>query len=246
MLKRNAPFLFCSVLLLCVIGFVLLNYEKAEIHLWMNTYHTSFLDFFFRYYTVIGEWVPYIVVFLLLFYKAGWATYLLSSVVISGLLSQRLKYVFDTDRPYKYFADHLPDVQLPFVDGVELSKYYSFPSGHTTTFFALFLCLSIVATDYFYRTYHISKRSKTPREMELASIIVVSVTCFLLALTGAYSRIYLSQHFLEDIFGGMLLGILTTLLLYLPIPRLQTTRFWDWHIRLTPSKQRATTKEPNK
>lgn len=230
MLKRNAPFLICSVSLLSVIGFVLLNYEKADIHLWMNTYHTPFLDFFFRYYTVIGEWIPYIVVFLLLFYKAGWATYLLSSVVISGLLSQRLKYVFDTDRPYKYFADHLPDVQLPFVDGVELSKYYSFPSGHTTTFFALFLCLSIVATDYFYQTYHLTKHSDKSKKIGFASFIVVSLTCFLLATIGAYSRIYLSQHFLEDIFGGMILGIITTLLLYIPVPHFQSTRFWKWHI----------------
>lgn len=221
MFKRNASFLACSALLLCLIGYVLLSYDKAAVHLWMNGCHSPFLDFLFRYYTVVGEWIPYVVVALLLFYKAGWAVYLLSSVVVSGLLSQRFKYVFDTDRPYKWFADHLPDVQLPFVDGVELSKYYSFPSGHTTTFFAMFLCLSIILTDY------MAKRS--PRHIS-GKTTAVSLVCFLLAVIGAYSRIYLSQHFIEDIFGGMMLGIVTTLLLYIPVPRLQSVRFWDWNL----------------
>ncbi len=229
MLKRNATFLIFILLFLSLIGLVLLNYDKAEVHLWMNTFHTPFLDFFFRYYTVIGEWIPYVIVFLLLFYKAGWATYLLSSVVISGLLSQCLKHIFNTDRPYKYFADHLPDIQLPLVDGVTINSFHSFPSGHTTTFFALFLCLSIVATDYFYHTYHLDKHPAHTNPIGKASIAVVSITCFILAVIGAYSRIYLSQHFLEDIFGGMILGIITTLLLYIPIPRLQNTSFWDWH-----------------
>lgn len=220
MVKRNATFLAGTCLLLCLIGYVLLSYDKGAVHLWLNGYHTPFLDFFFRYYTVIGEWIPYIVVFLLLFYKAGWATYLLGSVVVSGLLSQRFKYVFDTDRPYKWFADRLPDVQLPFVDGVELSRYYSFPSGHTTTFFALFLCLAIVLTDCtaYRSTRYTAFKANT-----------ISLMCLLLALIGAYSRIYLSQHFLEDIFGGMILGVVTTLLLYIPVPRLQTTRFWNWN-----------------
>ena len=69
MLKRNATFLIFSLLFLSLIGLVLLNYDKAEVPLRMNTFHTPFLDFFFRYYTVIGEWIPYVIVFLLLFYK---------------------------------------------------------------------------------------------------------------------------------------------------------------------------------
>ncbi len=220
MFKRNISFLVCTVLLLNLIGYVMLSCDKAAVHLWLNGCHTPFLDSLFRHYTVVGEWIPYIVVFLLLFYKTGWATYLLGSVVVSGLLSQRLKYMFDTDRPYKWFAERYPDVQLPFVDGVELSKYYSFPSGHTTTFFALFLCLSIVLTEYtaYRSTRHTFVKTTT-----------ISLGCFLLAVLGAYSRIYLSQHFLEDIFGGMILGVVTTLLLYIPVPRLQPTRFWNWN-----------------
>lgn len=221
MVKRNAPFLVCSLLLLCIIGYFLLGYDKAAVHLWLNGCHTPFLDFCFRYYTVVGEWVPYVIVFLLLFYKAGWAAYMLGGVVISGLLSQLFKYMFDTDRPSKYFADHLPDARLPFVDGVEIYSCHSFPSGHTTTFFALFLCLGIVTADHIARSGKPYARSRTA---------AVSLTCFLLAAGGAYSRIYLSQHFLEDIFGGMILGIATTLLLYLAVPRLQTTRFWDWNL----------------
>ena len=230
MIKRNASFIICSLLLFCIISFVLLNYDKAQVHLWMNTYHTPFLDFFFRYYTIIGEWIPYVIVFLLLFYKAGWAIYLLSCVVISGLLSQCFKHIFNSDRPFKYFADHLPDTQLPLVEGVPIYSFNSFPSGHTTTFFAFFLCMSIVITDYFYHTYHLDQHSAHTHPIGIVSITVTSITCFLLAVIGAYSRIYLSMHFLEDIWGGMIIGISTTLLLYIFIPRLQHTHLWDRHI----------------
>lgn len=218
-LYHSRWFVILSLLLLSAIGYVLLAYDKAAVHLWLNGCHTPWLDVFFTYYTKVGEWVPYVIVFLLLFYKVGWAAYLLSSVALSGLICQPLKYAFDTDRPYKFFADHLPEVQLPFVDGVTLSKFYSFPSGHTTTFFCLFLVLSMVLGEM------VAHRKE-----------LWAVFCWVLAVLGAYSRIYLSQHFLEDIAGGMLLGIGVTLLLYCFVPRLQATSFWNWHIPLRKKK----------
>ena len=231
MLARNLVFLLLTLALVVATGCVCLRFDKAAIHLWMNSVHTDFLDCFFCYYTVIGEWIPYVVVFLLLFYKAGWSTYLLASLAVSGLLSQRLKYVFDTDRPYRFFAEHYPDVPLPFVDGVTLSKYYSFPSGHTTTFFAFFFGLCVVLTSRLVRRMPADGFSRTGQRLRASLIYgVVPVLCWLAAVTGAYSRIYLSQHFLEDIFGGILVGMLTALLLYIPVPRLQRTRFWNWHL----------------
>ena len=220
MLRHNTLFLTLTLLLAAVIGYVLLRYDKAAIHLWMNTWHTPFLDGFFRAYTAVGEWVPYVVVFLLLFYKAGWSMYLLSAVAGSGLLSQGLKFVFNAERPYYFFSHRYPEVQLPFVDGVELSQYFSFPSGHTTSFFAFFLVMSIVLTS----------GTVKGRIQQVLVYGVLPFVCWIAAVLGAYSRIYLSQHFLVDIFGGMLLGVIVTVSLYPIVPRLMNTRFGQWHI----------------
>ena len=221
--QDGGVFLLLSLFLMLSIGCVLLSFSKADIHLWMNSCHTPTLDIIFRYYTFIGEWVPYVVVVALLFYKAGWATYLLSSIAVSGLLSQSLKYVFDTDRPLTYFHNHFPDVQLQLVDGVHMSKFYSFPSGHTTSFFALFLVLCLLLNS------HLMQKVAT-RYRQWLVYGIIPLTCFVWAVLGAYSRIYLSQHFLEDIFGGMLLGILCAMLLFPCVRKWENTTFWNWNI----------------
>jgi len=220
-------------------------------HLWLNPQHTLILDAFMRYYTLVGEWIPYIVVALLLFYKAGWSVFLLADVALSGLIGQGLKYLFDTDRPLRWFADNMPDVQLQLVDGVTMSKWYSFPSGHTTTFFALFFTLAIIlselshqsdlsnpsdpsdpsdwsdpsASSYLSHWSDSSAPSHSPWWITLGIIL-----CFLMAVLGGYSRIYLSQHFAEDIFGGALLGTLTTILLWWGMSRWRNTPFWNWNL----------------
>jgi membrane-associated phospholipid phosphatase len=67
----------------------------------------------------------------------------------------------------------------------------SFPSGHTSAAFALFVCLVLI-----------TPRKWTPLWM-------------ILAWATAYSRIYLSQHFLEDILFGSMIGMLCCCSLYI-------------------------------
>ena len=211
-------------------------------HLWLNPQHTPALDAFMRSYTLVGEWIPYIVVALLLFYKAGWSVFLLADVALCGLIGQGLKYLFDTDRPLRWFADNMPEVQLQLVDGVTMSKWYSFPSGHTTTFFALFFTLAIILSELFHHSNpsdpsdlsdpsHQSDPSASSRLSHSPLWITLGIIlCFLLAVLGGYSRIYLSQHFAEDIFGGALLGTLTTILLWWGMSRWRNTPFWNWNL----------------
>jgi membrane-associated phospholipid phosphatase len=40
------------------------------------------------------------------------------------------------------------------------------------------------------------------------------VLLLILALLTGYSRIYLSQHFLEDVYAGSIIGVSTTFLVY--------------------------------
>jgi membrane-associated phospholipid phosphatase len=78
------------------------------------------------------------------------------------------------------------------VPGVHLRRAMnSFPSGHTSAAFSLFICLALI----------------TPRKW--APLWVVS------AWAVAYSRIYLSQHFLEDILLGSVIGLFSTIAIYM-------------------------------
>lgn len=221
-IKQNSIFIGLCLLSIIIIGVVLLCVPKAELHLWLNMCHSPFLDGFFRGYTVLAEWVPYMFVALLLFYSFGWSAFLLTNLLVSGLIGQGLKYLFDTDRPVTWFADRFPDIQLQLVDGVHMSKFYSCPSGHTITFFVLFFTLCMIITDYFSveSTCQTTKHSKN---------IATQVVCFLLALTGAYSRIYLSQHFAEDIWVGIIIALLVSMAFCAILPLVSDKKWYKMH-----------------
>lgn len=213
-LKQNRVFLVLSLGLMVGLSIALSVVPKGELHLLLCDRHTDARDIFYKYYTQVAEWVPYVVCCLLLFYRFGWAIFTTSCVLLSGAVTQVLKRIVDAPRPLTWFATNYPDVQLPLVDGVEMSRYFSFPSGHTTTFFAFFFALSIIVSQ--------SKCRKTWQ-------VLIQVLFFFFAALGGYSRIYLSQHFAADILGGMGIGILITGLLYLLFARWSNKKWWEMH-----------------
>jgi len=218
-------YLTLSVLFIATVGYLLHTTDKAEFHLWLNSAHTPWLDTFMRYYTGLAEWGVYVVVAALLWYRAGWSVLLLTNLALSGIVAQRLKYVFDTLRPVSWFEYYYPDVQLPLVDGVNMSTMYSMPSGHTVTFFVFFFTLCLI-----WRNHHADRA----RSGILAST-GIELAAMLLTIIGCYSRIYLSQHFTEDIFAGAIVALVVVLLLYIPLafgyPKWQDSRFWNWNFR---------------
>lgn len=219
MLRRSYIFLSLTILFLLLAGGALCFIPKGELHLLLCDHHTAAGDFFFRYYTVVGEWVPYVIAVLLLLYRKEWGLMVVAGIVLSGLTTQVLKHIVDAPRPLTWFAAAMPDVTLPLVDGVRMSQFYSFPSGHTTSFFALFLILCWVAGEA------LENRIAPPAPASPAAkrrvawwSALVQVLFFTLALLGGYSRIYLSQHFLLDVAAGALVGVLITLALLALLP----------------------------
>ena len=103
---------------------------------------------------------------------------------------QILKRIFFTEalRPVK-LLDGVYDLYL--IEGVKMRYYLSFPSGHAATAFGLFLCFAIIVKSN-----------------------LIKFICFLLAAMTAFSRIYLSQHFLEDVYFGSLIGVTFALFFY--------------------------------
>ena len=213
--KQTLPFLVPTIVLALVLGTTLLIIPKAELHLALCQPHTAFLDSLIPIITNLVDWLPYLMVFLLLFYRAGWATFLASNLLLSTLIVQPIKHIIRAPRPLTWFAENMPDVSLPLVEGVRMNHWLSFPSGHTTTFFVLFFTLSIILC-----------------AENIKGKIFLSLLCFLCATFGAYTRIYLSQHFALDIFAGILIAVFSTLSLYFfLVKRTQNTSFWAWRVQ---------------
>ena len=170
-----------SVLILCN--------TKAELHLWMTSFNSPVADIFFHYYTLVGDWIPFAVAGLLLFFKYRISLFVLISQLVCGIFSTTIKHLWNEPRPILYFQQHFPAIQLHRVFGEHLYTTHSFPSGHTISAFAFFLALA------FY--------TKKP---------ALNFLYFVLAFLVGYSRIYLSQHFAIDVLAGSLIGISVTIL----------------------------------
>ena len=209
------PFLIPTTILALLIVLALLLIPKAQLHLQLCQPHTAFLDTIIPLVTNLVNWLPYVTVVLLLFYRAGWAIFLASNLLLSTLIVQPIKHIVHAPRPLTWFAENMPDISLPLVEGVSMNHWLSFPSGHTTTFFVLFFSLSIILC-----TENIKGKN------------ILSFVCFLCASFGAYTRIYLCQHFALDIFAGILIAVVSTLILYyFLVLKTKNTRFWTWNVQ---------------
>ena len=209
------PFMVPTIVLALVLGTTLLIIPKAELHLSLCQPHTRLLDIVMPIFTNLVDWLPYLTIVLLLFFRAGWATFLASNLLLSTLIVQPIKHIIRAPRPLTWFAENMPDVSLPLVEGVKMNHWLSFPSGHTTTFFVLFFTVSIILC-----------------AENIKSKNILSFICFLCATIGGYTRIYLSQHFALDIFAGILIAIFSTLILYyFLVKKTKNTHFWGWNLQ---------------
>ena len=216
-------------MLIAALGLALLYIPKGELHLLLCDHHTPARDIFYRYYTQIAEWFPYVVcIALLLFGRIGNGLFATTAMISSALTTQLFKHIVNAPRPVTWFAAQMPDVQLPLVEGVSMNKWFSFPSGHTTSFFALAFVACILLTS---KTSEDSTTS-TPRNPKISGIlgIIEQATLFFLAALGGYSRIYLSQHFSADVFAGMVVGILITIVCYSIFVRFEDKKWYNYRL----------------
>lgn len=193
-------------LLVFVIG-LLYVYPKLELHLLLNSYHTSLEDTFFKYYSTLAEWPLYVLALLPILWKKIQLTILFAlSELIGGAMLQLLKHLFSFDRPVSAFENNT-DVILPLVQGVNMHSSNSFPSGHASTFFVFCTCCAL------YLAYHYHKRSPQSFKTWLQTNTLMLLLLILAAL-GGYSRIYLSQHFLSDVCVGSIIGFIVPCLVF--------------------------------
>ena len=216
-IKQNAVFLSLSLILVLVLGLALLWVPKGDLHLLLCDRHTPARDIFYRYYTTLAEWFPYLVcAALLIFGRLGDGVFATSAMLLSALTTQLFKHIINAPRPLTWFTENMPDIQLPLVEGVKMNLWFSFPSGHTTSFFALAFVLCILITRQ-------PRIPRTPR-------ILVQLLLFIAATLGAYSRIYLSQHFTADVFAGVLVGVLISIVCYVVFSRFKDQKWYNYRL----------------
>jgi membrane-associated phospholipid phosphatase len=168
-----------------VIGVVLVfNENKIDLHLYLTAANSQFFDNFFFWLTKFAEgWFGIPLLLFLLFYQYRSFLFVGLTYALSGIITQLLKiYVFQThDRPIHFLKNH---PLFHKIEDLDYSEFMSFPSGHSTSAFALFFCMSILIKNNYLK--------------------LLMIVC---AVAIAYSRIYLSQHFLQDIIGGSFVGV---------------------------------------
>lgn len=224
-IRNNAVFIGLSLMLIAALGLALLWMPKGDLHLLLCDRHTPARDTFYRYYTQVAEWFPYVVcVALLLFSRIGDGVFATSALILSALTTQLFKHLINAPRPLTWFGVNMPDVQLPLVDGVRMNYWFSFPSGHTTSFFALFFVLCIIVTNYLASN---SASDLTAKRSNSVSGLLQALL-FVLATLGAYSRIYLSQHFAADIFAGVVVGLGITICCYVLFYRFEDQKWYNY------------------
>ncbi len=173
--------------------FILIT-EQLDATLFFSAHRTMAGDFFFKWTTLLGEAYPFISLTFYFFFKKQRPTALKMAIV--GILVLIpigiLKEFFSYDRPATIIENlgYLPSFH--FVKDVEILRgATSFPSGHTAGAFAVW---SLLAFQFC--------RKKT-----------LQLVCLLIAIFVGISRVYLAQHFPQDVLFGSAIGIGTALII---------------------------------
>lgn len=101
---------------------------------------------------------------------------IIGSLLINTAITQGLKYTINRQRPYEAY----PTIINPYT----IETDASFPSGHTSTAFALATSISLQNKKWY-----------------------VVIPTFAWASSVSYSRMYLGEHYPTDVFAGAVIGI---------------------------------------
>ena len=171
---------------------LILTYEKGNEILYVSQIHTHFFNQFFIWVSRFAE-LPLLLLIVLVAFVSNYgnAILILLSFVVNGAITQFLKAVIFTDqvRPIIFFEGK---ANLNLVDGLQMLHNHSFPSGHTSSAFAVLFMIALLSKD---------KRW--------------GLLLFVGALLVGISRVYLMQHFFRDIYFGSILGVLVSVVVYL-------------------------------
>ena len=186
------PYYFLALLIFVIAASVTIALDnKVDCFIRMNPLHERWLDIFFIGLTYLGDGIFSLLMaamVLLIWRDYRLAIHIVAAYLISGLMAQVLKRIWMAPRPRMIIDGTM---YKNFLAGISGTGFSSFPSGHTTSVFALATILVLHATHKRWEGFFL----------------------FVAVLVG-YSRIYLGQHFLPDVTAGALLGTCTGIMVY--------------------------------
>lgn len=192
--KANAGyFLMVVTLLVAGLAWTALM-PKGALILWFSDHRSQAGNLFFAIATRGGEVAGFLLVMAILWrIHFRWVLVLGAMTLAVALTSNLSKSLLGQPRPARYFKDQGNWQDIVPVPGIELHQgFTSLPSGHTMAAFAFFSLLAFCLKE---------KRIGAP-------------IAFALALLTGLSRIYLVQHFEEDVLLGAAAGFVLAILFY--------------------------------
>lgn len=197
LINKNRLFFLPYALALVAVGILQLLSTQEQLMQWVNVRNSPIADLFFTYTTYMGDGAFFVVICLIvLTYNVRLGALTFASFAVSSLTSIFLKQVAfpKSLRPLKFFEHSTFEYHI--IKGLDIYSYNSFPSGHSTSAFAVFSMLALI-----------DNRKERGWFFTLLAIIT------------AYSRVYLFQHFVEDVYVGSLVGTTSSILVYLALRR---------------------------
>jgi membrane-associated phospholipid phosphatase len=192
-IEQNRLYFAVYLLLFFAVFWSQLDQPLLGATLYFSAHRTPEGDVFFKYWTLLGEIYPYIlVVVVYAIFRKNYliATKAATAGVVVLLFIGLLKEIFQHPRPAHLLDTLGLSSSVNYVAGVHVLRGdTSFPSGHTASAFALMTILALQ-----YRRYRF-----------------VQILFLLAAFLVGVSRVYLVQHFQEDALFGSVLGITVAL-----------------------------------
>lgn len=189
-IRNNRYFYIPSILFLLVFGIYILSCGKETAFLKINHARNAFLDDVMPFITFLGDgWFAAVLSLVFFFVPLQHQLKLVFTWLFTFLIVTVLKnYIFgDALRPIAYFYERTHLVLHP--PDILIHTSHSFPSGHTASAFAVFAVLA-----------------------SLTHKNIIKIIFFTAALLAGWSRIYLGQHFPEDVWMGAFIGLMVSLL----------------------------------
>lgn len=188
-IEKNRLFFGLYFISFFAVFFYELNKPLLDATLYFGEHRTAFGDIFFAYWTLLGEAYPYLFVALFFYFyqkdKQNTAKVLITGIIIL-IVSGILKEIFDFPRPINFLSDMHLATTFNFVKGIDIhTGKTSFPSGHTASAFALWGLTTF----------------------QFSQLKSVQIGLFLTAFLVGVSRVYLTQHFPQDVLFGSAIGL---------------------------------------
>ncbi len=187
MKMKSSLYDWCNYLFWLFALLIIIRTDQLSLHFFFNSLHSTIGDFLMPILTNVGDglFLLLFVVFVFLFKSKKLAILLLIAFLLSSGLVQFLKHlVFENHMRPMYVFQHVKGFYQ--IKDFHYHMSQSFPSGHSTSSFVLFTFIA----------------------MNFAKTWSTQILFFIGALFFAFTRVYLSQHYFEDLFAGAMIGFL--------------------------------------